>query len=399
MRCPSAATFLLFLTIVSLALPHGSSVYADERVDLMKEYFDLVVSGNYESATHLWTESAQERSSRFGIEYAEIPVKLDCVSPIIQNLAVMRDYLYVPVKETTMLPSGDFTTIRYSQLVDGELVEHTYWAWYDSTYYWLTYPQDYYARGWPVETSRYLRIHAHPSVRGYLNAAVLREADAFIERTARSLGLGDDELRMLAERKIEYFYVDSDETIQAITGRLTKGTYDLASDDILSAFFPHHHELTHLLVNIRLRRLPLYTQPILQEGLAVHYGGRWGKSPEALTDLGVFLIREKLVELDSIMTFDGFRTNAAADIAYPVAGLFASFVLERLGTDDYLKLYLKQSGNFEAVRSMSAGEVKDALTEALGEATWSDVVDRFDGYMDRISTEAAYFLPGRITDG
>ena len=113
MKRPSVAMFILFSTIVCLALPYGNSVYADERVDLMKEYFDLVVSGNYESATHLWTESAQERASRFGIEYAGIPVKLDCVSPVIQNLAVMRDYLYVPVKETAVLPSVDFTTMLY----------------------------------------------------------------------------------------------------------------------------------------------------------------------------------------------------------------------------------------------------------------------------------------------
>jgi hypothetical protein len=293
------------------------------------------------------------------------------------------------------LASQDYYRLDFSRLVNNSLVEHSYYMYFDSSYYWLSFSQDFFCRDWPVDSSRYLRINAHPTVGKYLNSAVLYEVDRFIEETAASLNIEASMLDTIADRKIEYFFCESDQRIEQICGHRVKGFLDLPSNDIISSFFPHNHEIVHLLVNIKLRQLPLFTQPLLREGLAVHFGGRWAKAPAALSGLGAFLLREELVSLDSLLTYSGFNSAAGPDIAYPVAGLFSSFLIDRVGVDDFLSLYRQLSGSEAEVEAMTAEEVKAAIG-ATAELEWPALLDEFAAFIDRTLTEDASFLPGSV---
>ncbi|MEA3296656.1 MAG: hypothetical protein U9R56_02195, partial [candidate division Zixibacteria bacterium] len=166
----------------------------------------------------------------------------------------------------------------------------------------------------------------------------------------------------------------------------------------ISSFFPHNHELVNFLINYKLRRLPLYTQPLLREGLAIYYGGRWGKSPSALLDLAGFLYREKLVELDSLLTMKSFESNSGADISYPVAGLFAGYLMELMGHEEYLELYLALSGDAETIRAMSDTVVREKILEATGIDNWALLTSEFEAYIEKMLTERAVVLPGIIAD-
>ncbi|MFH1686408.1 MAG: hypothetical protein ABIE70_02665 [bacterium] len=370
----------------------------NNAVKMLAEYFDLLVSGNQESAMYLWTPAVLDRAQRLGITYSGIPLKVDCSSPVVRNIPVMRRHLHPPVKAIYDLDSA-YCRLLYSQLVAGDLVEHHYYAFYDGQYYWLTYPQDFYSANWPITRSRYFAIHTDPAALKQLNPVVLQEADSFVERLADSLDLSDSDLEHLAAGKIEYYYCGSDSLIHEMTGFRIKGTYDLATDDIVSAFFPHYHEIVHLLINYKLRTLPLYTQPIIREGVAVYYGGRWGKAPSALLDLGAFLYREKIVDLDSLLTMREFDANSSADIAYPVAGLFVSYLLDNLEREAFWTLYRELSGDFSAVNDMTRMQMKDRLAIALGQTEWSVVLDGFDAYISRVVDERVPVLPGVLADG
>jgi len=389
----------LFTIILSLTLLIPAKALADDRIDLIKQYLNLVVTGNYESAVSLWTESAQERASRFGIEFSGIPVKIECNSPIIQNIALMRDHLQPPVDKVTGLSSTGYSRLDYSALVKGALVKHSYYVYFDGNYNWLTFPQDYYCREWPTVTSRYFRIRVHPEARNYLNPVLLEEADRFVERVAESLKISNDVLKTIRDKKIEYFYCHTDKQIEQITGQLTKGTYDPASGDIISAFFPHYNRIVQLLIHIKLRHLSLYTLPIIEEGLSVHYGGRWAKAPTAISGLGVFLVNENIVTPDSILTMTGFNDNAGADMAFPVAGLFTSFLLDRIGIEKYLELYLKLSGELKTVSNMNHLAIRKILGETLKINSWEDIKKEFKNHMDKITSENACFLPGTMEKG
>lgn len=392
---PVITSLMLAVGVVS---PDAGGRATDNGVIMLSDYFDLLVSGNHESARYYWIPAALERSSRFGIEYEGVPLKVDCNSPIVRNIGLMRDHLQPPVKAVETIDSN-LNRLQYSHVVSGDLVEHSYWAWWDGSYYWLTYPQDYFAVDWPIEETRYFRIHVDPSARRQMNPVALNEIDRWVEDMIDSLDLSGDVEDLLEDKKIEYYYCGSDQVVKRMTGHLVKGTYDLPSDDIISAFFPHYHELSHLMVNLKLRRLPLYTQPLLREGVAVYYGGRWGKSQATLMGLAGFLYKEGIVDLDSLLTLRDFQNNSTADIAYPVAGLFNAFLMDILEADAYFELYRNMSGDFETVSNMSRVDVKRRITDKTGHADWPALMHDFTDYIDSELVRKSPVKPGADTGG
>jgi hypothetical protein len=387
--------------IIAVLLLLGSPiarVAANTGIQTLTEYFDLLESGNLETAEYLWMEAAQERSGRFGIEYIGIPLKIDCTSPIVQNFEEMRDYLRPPVKQYEDL-EGPFQKLEYSAVVGEQSVRHFYYVQLSGGDYWLTYPQDYYGRDWPAIESRYFHINYHPTLEPYLHPAILSEIDAFVEQAADSLDIEDETLEMIADKKIEYYYCESDMTVKAICGYLTRGLLDLASNDIISAAFPHFHEIARLLVNIKLQRLDLYALPLLREGLAVRYGGRWGKNASALMDLGVFLYKEQLVQLDSILTYDGFLQSSGADISYPVAGLFVTFLMDKMGQESFFDLYREASGTNEEIASWDRADVQDIVIRYTGHEDWRGLQADFSDFMEERVAKRLYALPGSPKQG
>ncbi|MEA3296755.1 MAG: hypothetical protein U9R56_02690, partial [candidate division Zixibacteria bacterium] len=204
MRYPKIRSSVIGFLFCGFFLVTAMPALADNGIYTLTEYFDLLISDNLESARDLWSEDALERSSRFGIEYVGVPLKVDCSSPIVRDIPLMRDHLQPPVKSVKELPGGDFVKLKYSAIVQNELIEYYYYLFFDGDYFWLCYPQDYFCQDWPVHESRYFRINTDPEVEKYLHQMVLDAADSFVERIADSLGLTESDLRILAEKKIEY---------------------------------------------------------------------------------------------------------------------------------------------------------------------------------------------------
>jgi len=364
----------------------------------MNQYFELLSMGNMEIAGDMWLPEALERSSRFGIQYTGIPLRVDCTSPVIRDLDVMKSFLDQPIRNYECFPNSDWCKFNFSKAVDTKSVNYTYWSKKIGDWSWLGYPQDYYSADWPVTESKYFRVHVDPAVGDFINGIVLSEADRFVERVSDTLGISGSIRKQIARQKIEYFYCGSDSVVGEITGHRAKGILDLASNDVISATFPHFHEVVHLLANIRLQELPLFTLPIMREGFAVRYGGRWGKSNCALMDLGVFLLDEELISLDSILTMRGFESESSADIVYPVAGVFSAFLVDELGLDKYFLLYLRLSGRFDEVDSLTSDDVKAAIAEMAGRE-WEEVSVDFMAFRNERTDKHLVALPGGLEKG
>lgn len=389
--------FAIVLCLVAAILlgPAVTTGRADTRgVSTLEEYLDLLYSGNIESASMLWTPAVQQRGSRFGIQYTNIPIKYDCNSPFVRSMDLMREFIYAPVSRITTMAGGQLYKLEFEKVIDQQTIRYTYYTELQNNYFWLSYPQDFETAEWPVVESQYFRIHVHPDKRKYLNKCVLDEADHFVKAMMDTLGMNNDLKKEFADQKIEYFYVDDDSTIESWTGHLTKGMFDLPTNDILSSVFPHYHELTHLLVNARLHQMPLYTLPIIREGVAVRYGGRWGKNSAALIDLGVFLQEQEIVPFDSILTMSGFANYAGADIAYPVAGVFTYYLIDRLGLDKFLNLYLAFSGDFNSINSMSPPTIQAKFAELCGFDSWASMMDDMRTYITETLNRRAVAKPG-----
>ncbi len=385
----SLITFCLLLTLV---LPGSANLGGD----LMNEYFDLLSSGNYESASYLWKQASRERSLRFGIVYDGIDLKTDCNSPLVRNLKYLKSGMYSPYSKVESLGKG-YVKVNFSAKIGSDTLGYSYYTVNDGKYLWIIYPQDYYTRTWDIVESAYLRIHVHPDKQKSLNPVVLEAADQFIKNTADSLQLSPEDLTLLKASKIEYYYCDSSTTVKDISGTDTEGTFDMASDDVISARFPHFHELVHFLVAFKLRAQEMYTMPVMREGVAVMYGGRWGKSASSLYALGAFMYQNQLVDMDSLLTMDGFSALSGADVNYPVAGILSAFLKEKLGLDGYLKVYRALSTDYDSLHAMTAAEAKSRLATTAGFADWAAFVTAFESYLNSFQTTYGDVVAGDVS--
>jgi hypothetical protein len=389
-------------TLTLSVLLTATSAVGQERqrdaIPILTYYLELITSGNFDIASDMWTPEALERSHRFGISFSDIESKTDCSSPIIRRWGDYTAKSMTPVRKFSEMDEDTWCRLEYADVYGSTMLRHNYYAQRRGDWFWLSYPQDFYAANWAVVESKYLRVRIDPEVEKYVNEVGLAEADRFVETVAEQLGMASDRLDRIAEAKIEYFYCGSDSVVEQITGFLVKGTLDLASNDVISADFPHFHELAHLLVNIHLQDLPLYTLPVVREGLAVNLAGRWGKHPAVLMDLATALIDQELLIFDSTFTMRGFDTESGADIVYPVCGIFCGYLIDRLGMSEFLELYLGMSGKFGYLDGLSAEAIQNVITDATGHDDWAALKTDFDQYLKEYVDNRLTARPG-LEDG
>ncbi len=394
------ATIFVIAGLVALESPHAQEIQTPAPVgpalgrSTLADYFDMLASGNYETAELMWGEATQERATRFPIRFTGIPVKVDAASPIVRNLPGMIDFLMPAARQVDMLAVDSFCRMRFENLANGRVVRHIYFARTTARGSWLVAPQDYYARAWETRETKYYRLHVDSGAVRFLNPKILALADKQVVALADSLKLTPAQLALIADKKIEFYFCSSDSIVHLMTGAQTRGLLDLGTNDLISATFPHDHELIHLLVNIKLGDIPLYTLPLMREGLAVYYGGRWAKAATALTDLGVFLHRENLASVDSLLTLDDFD-RVGADIAYPVSGLFYGYLRGKLGLDVALALYRRLSGDFESINRLTPDSVRQIIVTESKSANWETVLKEFDTYCQAQISVRASAQPGK----
>ncbi|HQV32869.1 MAG TPA: hypothetical protein PKV71_13375 [Calditrichia bacterium] len=205
----------------------------------------------------------------------------------------------------------------------------------------LISPVEYHTRNWKTAESRYFRFVM--SNDNNYNAFARDRLDRFVEEVARVLELSEVELGRLQQEKIFYALCDSTGEVEELSGNKVRGVYVLGFDQIVSTFNAHFHEVAHLLINYKLKELPLLTNPLLQEGFACAVGGRGGKAARVINDLGAFIHSSGFTDATQIMSLKGFEEEDPS-ISYPLAGILNRFWLTELGLERYLKLYRSVSG-------------------------------------------------------
>ena len=202
-------------------------------------------------------------------------------------------------------------------------------------------PLAYFAQGWRVRESRHFRFFLSDTA--LFNDYCVRRLEKFLELMSMELRLSGEELHLLTLRKISYYLCSSEEQVRQLTGFQARGMYNLAYDAVISTYGTHEHELAHLLVNYKLRHLPLYAHPMLQEGIAVAFGGRGGMAAPVLLTLGAFLFQSGAVDLASLCDREEFG-QIDPSLSYPAAGLYNRFLFRQLGVERYLALYRTHCG-------------------------------------------------------
>ncbi len=213
----------------------------------------------------------------------------------------------------------------------------------------LISPVNYYAHSWPRMWGKYFEFWISDTT--MFHQAAIEELDRFVDRMAHLLELRLEDLSLLQEKKIIYVLCKDEAEIETLTGFRSRGMYLLPYDYVVTTYSCHFHEVLHLLVNFKLKKLPLYTHPLLQEGIATAFGGRGGIAASTLLQGGAFLVSSSVVDVKDLLVVEQYR-NTDPSIVYPVSALYVRFLIERMGMNQFLRLYRRYSGNAEQVGRM-----------------------------------------------
>ena len=324
------------LRVSLLMMLLGIQIMANNLLDsTATKFIKYLILGKDEIKSIILPEEL-EMSNRLGINYIGVKNKsliskdLDSLTLAeIKNGSVKYEY---NVESLT----DDYSKVVFS--VPSKKIIREYFFKDD---YMISTPR-YYSRNWELLESEYFVFHiSDPAI---FNNYCIYKLDNFINEAADILQFNRDEIINLKKNKIHYFLCKDDDEIKLLTGYAARGLYYIPYDYIITTFNCHYHELLHLLINYKLKKLPLFTLPVFQEGFAVAFGGRGGKEPGVILETGLFLVNSGFLDYTSLLDKSGFMQNDQS-MSYPVSGLYNKFLVNEIGIKKYLSLYVKYSGS------------------------------------------------------
>jgi len=330
------------------------------------------------------------RSERLGIKYTDVNYKWLISFDIPDEIkAGFREEKYDYSLQTMQLEDG-FSIVT---LAVGSLN-------YLQKFYFLNGkfvpPSVYFTRNWEGNESKYFKFKI--SEPKYFNDYCVKRLDDFVDSLCNLLDFDKDRKKLLETEKIYYTFCRDEDEVEKITGYKSKGMSVLAFDEVITAYQTHFHEVSHILINFKLKNLNLYTLPFFLEGFAVAVGGRGGMAPRVVTDLGYYLQKTGFLTYDSILTYESFYSQDA-NMTYAVSGLYNRFLLDELGGAHYLELYRKLNGDLNFVKKISPIDI------------FLPSFEKFDRYLnnyendslsiihpDKLMTMVSYFEYGKISE-
>ncbi len=367
-------TFLFVSLINSLSLSTEISPVA-----VVDAFISSLKNEDIETAASYWDSQYIDLCNRFDISYANVPAKFDCASPVIRYLKDIKSGTYSITTELISSMDG-IAQVRLRILSSNDTLSYVYHLRRLKDDWQITSPLIGLAQeSFSIDT-KYCRLFFKDSSR--INDFALRELDRFIETTAELLTLSAETVMRLASQKILYYLVDEDDIV-ILTGYAAKGYFDIPIDAIVTAYLPHNHELVHLLTNLSMDSPSLYTMPFMQEGLACHLGGRWGRSPGVVKYVGFVSLNFGLAGVGDILSSNSFyQKTGGADVSYPISSLFVNYIIRNAGMTTLLDLYSQLSGSGEYTANLSEADVKEKIASATGHS-WSEIETGFNDWWKR----------------
>jgi hypothetical protein len=369
--------FLLTIYAITLTIAYNLSWAAKLQPELVFEaYLEDLLSSRWEQAESHWLPEVVQKSKRLGITYTGINAKYDCASPLLNALdGIRQGVVHLDVAKVELYEGWARITIKL--IAPGDSLSYPYYLTKSDDNWKLTSALQVFTAGWESGTTKYAR--AHYSNARLINEFALTDLDEFIEKLCSHLDIDKARIERLKEQKIDYYLCDEEE-VKKLTGYVCHGLTNLQQDAIISRHLPHYHEIVHLMINFSLGELPLYIQPFIQEGLAVCFGGRWGRSPHVLFQMGEFLIEHSFCNPDDLLTYDHFHKKVGnPDISYPVSGLFVSYLIDGFGVRQFKALYRHLTGTETEVRQLTTEEVQSIVAATYG-LPWFKIKAAFRNY-------------------
>jgi len=297
--------------------------------DRLETIAKLIVSNSPELSKYILPEEFKT-SNRFGIAYKEIENKFLIANEFLQtDKNISYSYKLINLEHNYSIFSIDVPSQNHTRdyyLKDSFIVSKPF----------------YYSRNWKSKESNHFKFFI--SDESLFNDYSIEQLEKFTEKMFNVLKFSDQQKKEIKQKKIYYFLCKDESEIQKVTGFAARGIYILAQDYVVTTYNTHYHELVHFLINLKLKDLPLYTHPFLQEGFAVAFGGRGGLEVHTIFETGVFLIKSGFANYYELLGRQDFL-NTDATISYPISGLYVDFLIKQIGIEKFIELYKKYSAS------------------------------------------------------
>jgi len=327
-------------------------IYSQEDINYYKHFCEDLIKEKKGLAEY-FSRQEIDKANRLEIGYTDVEYKLlisyDIEKEIKDNIAKNN----LPYDIFVNNINDSITCVNFSLAVNNYL----------KSFYFLNgkliSPLTYFCSDWKESESKYFEFYVSDTL--YFNKFCKTYLDNFVDSVLKTLEVSDFDRRSLSKEKILYYMCRDENEIEKVTGFKTKGLYVLSTDAIVTTYNCHFHEVAHLLMNYKLKSLPLFTLPFMQEGFAVAMGGRGGLSSNVLMNIGSFIIKSDFIDYNSILTKSDFQSEDPS-ITYPACGWYNKVLMSKYGINEYLKFYKQLSGNSEFVSGLDTNKIKSSIS-------------------------------------
>ena|GEM_PF-3597337 len=365
----SNAMTVLITSVLILALGTVQATGQDVKT-LMSSYINALIDEDYEGAAQFWHPQYIETCNRLGITYRDVPYKCDCMSPLLQNMASIRDGSSSWTITQTRLAPQHYKMILKIHTPE-RTISYDYFCLDDSTGVYLIPRFWLHLNNLRVVKTRYFDVFYRDE--SQLNDFALFDLDQYIELTLMKLGASKEMLEKLKERRMEYYLAETENEVSELLGFSSRGIFFTQSDIIISRYLPDYHELALFALSYTQDNLGLYSAPFIRRGLACSFGGRFGQSKEVMPQIANFTLANDVYALEDVLTISDFHTKIGSiDFSYPLSLGLVETLTERYNIAGTLKLLSDLSGSMSDVAGWTTDDVKAVITGFTGK-TWNEI--------------------------
>jgi len=315
------------------------------RGPFVSGFVDRLVNDPASIAAYAGSE-AVTRSTRFGIEYKDVSLKMlaereipsgvrasiargeTAINHSIENLP--HDYYRVLVT----IPTISFKNYFYfkgERLVAPSEYLTLYWTKYQTEWF------DFYVR-------------EKKSFNSYTGLQLERALGGMM----KLLEFTDEERAQLKKNKLIYIVALNEKNVAEFSGKEGKGAFLPAWDEIVTSTPFNLAGLAEQLLRFKLRRMNLVTPALFGEGFPAALGGIAPRMPGLVVKLGIYVQQQGIVDAASLDT-DSTWNEVDRSFSVPLAAAYNHFLLTNKGISEYLRLYMQK--NSPNPKSMSGNAV------------------------------------------
>lgn len=340
---------LLIFLLTNISFSQNISTSRLEKIT------NLLLTNSVEICDYINQDELQV-SNQFDIEYEGVNNKFFIANEFTSDLTINRLTNKIKYEHQLNVLEDNFSMLSIK--IPSLKISKEYYL-KDSL---IVSPTHYHSRKWKTITSNHFKFFI--SEETLFNDYSINQLEKFINKMLNILSFSETEKNLIKQKKIYYFLCKDEGEIKKVTGFATRGIFMLAQDYVVTTYNTHYHELLHFLINYKLKNLPLYTHPFLQEGFAVAFGGRGGLDVHTITEMAIYLVKSGFANYKELLSKSDFQSSDAS-ISYSISGLYTNFLIKQIGIEKYLTLYKKYSGDSEKIIE----------TDLLSEQKWNLFVD------------------------